>query len=149
MLPWKSSSLWMWKSLSCDLVSFLARMNSNQRVKNYQDYHSSLLKRRVWFLLHLTLPYSPLAHPSLLQCAVFMEVWSQVLQGLLWPESCRNLGRWCEDAPHTCDRELGIQENHRITCVRKCGWHHWGVWLCQIWSVCSAGCWGGAATGAY
>lgn len=40
-----------------------------------------------------------------------MEVWSQVLQALLWPESCRTVGRQYEDVPHTCDRELGTQEN--------------------------------------
>ena len=133
------------RSVSCDLVSFLARISSNQRVKNDQwkggdgptpkNYHSYLLKRKVWFLLHLMLPYSPLAHPSLSQCALFMEVWSQVLQGLLWPESCRTIGRF-SNPPYTCDRELGIWHLFEVS---HWGWCHWGAWLTPSRLVCVPG----------
>ena len=71
-----------------------------------KEYHSYLLKRKVWFLRiwcflipHLAIQVS--------QRALFMEVQSQVLQGLLRPESHRTIGRF-SNPPYTCDRELGI-----------------------------------------
>lgn len=75
--------------------------------------------------------YPPLAHSSPSQCALIREVWSPVSQGLLWPESCRTIGR-LSNPPYTWDGVWDI-------------WHLRGSGvpgtLCLHWYVYWTGCW--------